>query len=91
MSLVATGRHYIRNHAGAEGLYDLKNDPFERVNLMDSPQGRQAVGDYRRMLLEVLTANPGSIEVEGAYLKSYRRDLKALIPESSPRRVAIRP
>ena len=40
------------------------------------------------MLLEVLTENPGSIEVEKAYLEAYRQGLKALVPEGSPPRVA---
>ena len=40
------------------------------------------------MLLEVLTDNPGSIEVEKAYLEAYRQGLKALIQESSPQQVA---
>ena len=80
MSLLASGRHYIRDGTGAERLYDLAGDPFERVNLMDSPEGRRAVGAFRRMLLEVLTENPGSAEVENAYLESYRQGLKALVP-----------
>ncbi len=88
MSLVASGHHYIRDGMGAEQLYDLRSDPFERVNLMAPPYGNQAVGVFRRMLLEVLTDNPGSIEVENAYLEPYRQWLKALIQESSPRRVA---
>ena len=37
MSLVASGHHYIRDGMGAETLYDLRRDPFERVNLMGSP------------------------------------------------------
>jgi arylsulfatase A-like enzyme len=91
MSLVAAGRHYIRDGVGKESLYDLKTDPFERINLMDSPDGRQAVGDFRGMLLEILREDPGSIEVEGAYLDSYRRGLEALVPTDPTRRVAARP
>ena len=33
------------------------------------------------MLLDVLTDNPGSIEVEKAYLKAYRQWLKDLVAE----------
>ena len=88
MSLVASGHHYIRDGMGAEQLYDLRSDPFERVNLMDSADGNQAVGVFRRMLLEVLTENPGSIEVEKAYLGPYRQKLKALVEEISAPRVA---
>ena len=91
MSLLASGRHYIRDGTGTERLYDLRTDPFERIDLMESPDGREAVGEYRSMLLEVLTENPGSVEVERAYLDSYRRGLEALVPEGSPRPVAVRP
>ena len=88
MSLVASGHHYLRDGTGAEMLYDLRSDPFERVNLMGSPYGDQAVGVFRKMLLEVLTENPGSIEVERAYLESFRQELKTLLDESPPRRIA---
>ena len=79
MSLVASGHHYIRDGAGGEQLYDLLSDPFERINLMESPGHGQEVGAFRRMLLEVLTDNPGSVEVEEAYLDSYRASLKSLV------------
>ncbi len=91
MSLVTSGHHYIRDGLGAEILYNLRRDPLERVNLMDSPNGQKAVEAFRRMLLDVLTENPGSIEVEQAYLESYRQGLKDLIQESPPGRVAIGP
>jgi len=86
MSLVALGRHYIRDGMGSEQLFDLTNDPFEQVNLMDSAAGKQLVEVFRKMLLEVLTDNPGSIEAEKAYLKPYRQSLQALVQESSPPR-----
>jgi arylsulfatase A-like enzyme len=88
MSLVTRGHHYLRDGMGIEALYDLRRDPFELDNLVGSSSDNQAVGVFRKMLLEVLTDNPGSSEVEKAYLKAYKRGLKALIPESSPRRVA---
>ena len=66
----------------------MRSDPFERVNLIGSSDGNQFVGAFRKMLVEVLTDNPGSIEVDKAYLEAYKQGLKALIPESSPRRVA---
>jgi arylsulfatase A-like enzyme len=87
-SLVASGHHYMRNVNGAELLYDLERDPFERVNLMDSPSGEQVVEVFRKKLLDALTDNPGSIEAEHAYLGSFRRDLKALIQKRSAPRVA---
>jgi arylsulfatase A-like enzyme len=79
MSLVASGHHYIRHGMGLEQLYDLRVDPFERVNLMASTTGADRVRPFRRMLLEVLTDNPGSVEVEGAYLEPYRRWLETLV------------
>jgi arylsulfatase A-like enzyme len=83
MSLVRTGRHYIRDGTGSEQLYDLSRDPSELVNLADSAEGNQALGDFRRSLLEMLTDDPGSIEVENAYLKPFRQWLKSLVQASS--------
>jgi len=83
MSLVAQGRHYVRDALGSEQLFDLKSDPFERMNLIDSVEGKEVAAVFRRKLLDVLTANPGSIEVEKAYLSSYRQSLK-LVVEASP-------
>jgi arylsulfatase A-like enzyme len=88
LSLVAAGHHYFRDGMGTERLYDLRSDPFERLDLAGSPHGDQAVGVFRKMLLDLLTDNPGSIEVERAYLEPYRRGLKALVQERSPERVA---
>ena len=79
MSLVASGHHYIRHGMGLEQLYDLRVDPFERVNLMASPVGERRVGAYRKMLLGVLADNPGSVEVEKAYLETYREWLETLV------------
>jgi arylsulfatase A-like enzyme len=79
MSLVAAGHHYIRHGMGLEQLYDLRIDPSERVNLMASARGGHQVGAFRRMLLEVLTDNRGSVEVEKAYLETYRKWLEALV------------
>jgi arylsulfatase A-like enzyme len=89
MSLVALGRHYLRDGEGAEQLYDLERDPLEQRNVIDSPDGHQAVGAFRRMLLDVLTANPGSIEAERAYLQPYRQRLRSLVEAGSPPRDAI--
>ena len=88
MSLVASGRHYIRDGMGIERLYDLRKDPFELVNLMGSTHGDREAEPFRRMLLEVLTSNPGSIEVENAYMKAFRQGLRSLV-ESPARATAI--
>jgi hypothetical protein len=88
MSLVARGHHYIRDSIGTEVLYDLRRDPFEGDNLLGSSHDNQALGVFRKMLFEVLTDNPGSIEVEKAYLEDYKQRLRALIPDSSLPRVA---
>jgi hypothetical protein len=82
MSIVALGRHYIRDGMGSEQLYDLRRDPFEMANLMGSADGAREVGVFRRMLLKVLSDNPGSIEVENAYLKAYRQTLASMVEES---------
>jgi arylsulfatase A-like enzyme len=82
MSLVAAGQHYIRDGMGAEQLYDLKTDPFERVNLAGEASGKRAVEHFRRMLLDVLTVDTGSVEVERAYMTTFRQALKSLVDES---------
>jgi arylsulfatase A-like enzyme len=86
MSLIALGRHYVRDGMGAEQLYDLRSDPFEQVNLIGSAAGDRVVGIFRERLLEALTDDPGSTEVENAYLKRYRQWLRSSIPESAPPR-----
>ena len=83
MSLVAAGHHYIRHGMGLEQLYDLRVDPSERINLMASSIGGHRVGAFRKMLLEVLTDNPGSAEVEKAYLEPYRKWLEDLVQDRS--------
>ncbi len=90
MSLVNAGRHYIRDGTGSEQLYDLSRDPSELVNLADSVEGKQTVGDFRRILLEMLTDEPGSIEVESAYLQPFKQWLKLLVkaPSSPPNSIA---
>ena len=85
MSLVTMGRHYIRDGMGSEQLYDLKGHRLESENLMDSREGKQIAGLFRRMLLDALTENPGSIVAENAYLKPYRQWLKSLVEQSPVR------
>jgi arylsulfatase A-like enzyme len=88
MSLVASGHHYVRDSLGDEELYDLTTDPYERVNLAGPNSVYDTVAVFRRMLLDVLTNNPGSLEVEKAYLATYRRWLEDLVRANSSRALA---
>ena len=80
---MAQGRHYVRDALGSEQLYDLKSDPFGRMNLIDSVEAKKVAGVFRRKLLDELTDNPGSTEVEKANLRFYKQSLK-LVVEASP-------
>jgi arylsulfatase A-like enzyme len=84
-SLMAYGRHYTRDGLGRERLFDLTEDPFEMDNLIGKPGVEQRVAAFRKMLLDFLTDNPASVEVENAYLKRYREQLKAAVLASSPK------
>ena len=88
MSLVASGRHYIRYGSGAERIYDLTVDPYETTNLVGSSPGDLFLVDFRRTLKKLLTDNPGSSAVENAYLKAYRQSLESLVDESQAGGVA---
>jgi arylsulfatase A-like enzyme len=92
MSIVSANRHYIRDGEGNERLYDLLNDWFEHVDLLKSSDGKREVEPFRRMLLNVLTDNQGSVEVERGYLKHFRETLRSLVgparERSSPPRHA---
>jgi arylsulfatase A-like enzyme len=79
MSLVAAAQHYIRDGIGTEKLFDLRNDPFEQFDLMKLSDHNREVRVFRKMLLEALTENKGSAEVERAYLEQYRQRLKNLV------------
>jgi arylsulfatase A-like enzyme len=91
MSIVSSDYHYIRDGTGGERLYDLRNDAIEAIDLMESTARRKEVEPLRRKLLEMLTDNPASVEVEEGYLKSYRESLKALVEQDSAGRVASDP
>ena len=69
----------------------LARDPVEQVNLMGTSSGDRAVGAFRKMLFEVLTENPGSIEVETAYLEPYRQRLSSAFAHSGDVPRAARP
>jgi hypothetical protein len=44
----------------------------------------EKLGSFRRVLLDTLTDDRGTTEVENAYLKPYRQRLKSLVQASSP-------
>ncbi len=79
MSLVVDGHHYIRNGLDGERLFDLTVDPFELDNLIPRPGAAQKLQRLRKRLLDFLTENPASAEVEKAYLKSFRERLSAVV------------
>ena len=81
MSLVASGHHYIRDGMGPEQLYDLQGRSVRAGQPHGFPDGGRRVGAFRKMLLEVLTENPGSVEVERAYLEPYREWLEDLVQD----------
>jgi arylsulfatase A-like enzyme len=83
MSLISQGWHYIRDGAGPEQLYDLTKDMGELKNLANSADGKMELQTFRRLLLDTLSDNAGSVEVEKAYLKPYRQQLKSLVQASS--------
>ena len=89
MSLVASGRHYIRDGMGTERLYDLRNDPFEKVNLIDSTLGSRDLQPFRKRLLDLLMDDRGSTVVENAYLTAFRKRLKSLVEEASASQVPV--
>ena len=81
MSVVDRGYHYIRNGAGVERLYDFRTDPFEQVNLAETPSGNDKLPVFRRKLLDVLSDGPGAVEVEKAYLADFRKRVEQLVPQ----------
>jgi arylsulfatase A-like enzyme len=82
MSVAALGYHYVRNGQGFERLYDLTIDHFEGVNLAASATAdRSKVKFFREMLLDVLSDQPASSEVEKAYLADYRKWLEEVVQE----------
>ena len=89
MSVVDRGHHYIRNGAGVERLYDFRTDPFEQVNLAETPAGNGKLPVFRRKLLDVLSDGPGAVEVEKAYLADFRKRLEELVPQKSSHASAI--
>jgi arylsulfatase A-like enzyme len=90
MSLMTMGMHYIRTGTGEEKLYDVIDDPYERINVARLPTAEAWLPVLRKMLLKALTENPGSAEAEHGYLASYRRWLAEAAGAPGPGRVALR-
>ncbi len=85
MSLVTQeGFQYVRTGIGGEHIYNLWLDPAAKVNLILLPEGKALVGELRKMLLETLKQNRGSVEVEDAYLNVYRQELTDAIRRGDP-------
>jgi hypothetical protein len=91
VSLVSWNYHYIRDGEGSERLHDLIRDPLDKINLAASADRKDEVEAFRKMLLKVLKDNPGSVEVERAYLEGFRRSLEAQVRWDSAGRVARDP
>ncbi len=83
VSLVARGRHYVRDGLGAEHLYDMISDPLEQTDLAKTPDIDRGLEAFRRDLLAVLTANRAAPAVEDAYMKPYRQWLGELVGTTS--------
>ena len=79
MSLVVDAYHYTRNGLDDETLFDLTVDPFERNNLSQRPEVAHSVKVIRKRLLNFLSDNRASVEVEKAYLKNFRERLSAVV------------
>jgi arylsulfatase A-like enzyme len=79
MSVVAQGFHYVRSGEGTERLFDLRVDPYEQLDVSSIPIGQAKLTDFRNMLLNVLSCQPGSAAVEKAYLAGYRSWLQELV------------
>jgi hypothetical protein len=88
MSLVAWNHHYIRDGEGVEELYDLSTDPFEKLDWSKAADRGPILSAFRAMLLDVLDESPGSTEVERAYLKDYRKALRAQVDRRTVGQVA---
>jgi arylsulfatase A-like enzyme len=79
IALAARDHHFVRDGLGVEQLYHWTLDPYEHRNLVGTPAGDELVPVFRRMLLDLLIENPGTAEVEKAYLADYRRWLQELV------------
>jgi hypothetical protein len=79
MSLVAEGKHYLRDSMGVEELYDLENDPRELHDLKKTRDGSVALSRFRASILRVLTGDPATIGAAAVYLKRYTMLLESMV------------
>lgn len=84
LSLVADGKHYVRDGMGSEQLYDYLLDPVELNDLMVEAADESTVRPFRERLRDALRDNPASAEMEEAVIAIYRRWLEDLTAVEPP-------
>jgi arylsulfatase A-like enzyme len=53
-SIVTGDMHYIRNGDSTEEVYDLRHDPMERNDLIQTPRGAEAAAQARHIIEDIL-------------------------------------
>ncbi|MCP4609837.1 MAG: sulfatase [Planctomycetes bacterium] len=53
-SLIIGDMHYIRNGDGSEEVYDLRNDPYEHNDLIQTPRGAETAAQVRDVLKQMI-------------------------------------
>jgi hypothetical protein len=53
-SLITGDMHYILNGDGSEEVYDLRDDPAEHNNLIETHQGTETATQARHIIEEIL-------------------------------------
>jgi arylsulfatase A-like enzyme len=53
-SLITGYMHYIRNGDGSEEVYDLRNDPGEQNDLIQTPRGVETAAQARHALKQMI-------------------------------------
>ena len=79
MSLVAGGRHFIRDSFGKEALYDLDADPKQLRDAGFSPESLDAMGRLRASIHQVLTSDPARVGMSVLYLGRFAKSLETRI------------
>ncbi|QEH32392.1 Choline-sulfatase [Aquisphaera giovannonii] len=81
------GIQYVRNGDGRESIYNLWRDPAAGVNMISFPEMAPLLPKLRGMLLDVITAERASAEVEGGYMAAYRDRLADVVRADAGRAV----